>query len=106
MLPFCQTQARLFLLQDRCQVRLDGSPSEVGRRGQSQGHDQQQALPGNARGPMEHDGPAEGLLVDLRLCGNLFAREKSPKVSVLEAESSCQRHDSTSFLGKINFPKI
>jgi hypothetical protein len=55
---------------------------------------------------MEHDGPAQGLLVDLRLCGNLFAREKSPKVSVLEAESSCQRHDSTSFLGKINFPKI
>jgi len=49
MLPLCQTQASLFILQDRCQVRLDGSPSGVGRRGQSQGHDQQQALPVNAR---------------------------------------------------------
>jgi len=55
---------------------------------------------------MEHDGPAEGLFVDLRLCGNLFAREKSPKVSVLEAESSCQRHDSTSFLEKYFFQKF
>jgi len=33
-------------------------------------------------------------------------REKSPKVSVLEAESSRRHNDSTSFLEKVIFPKI
>jgi hypothetical protein len=32
-----------------------------------------------------------------------LARKKSPKVSVLEAESSRRRHDSTSFLEKVIF---
>jgi hypothetical protein len=35
-----------------------------------------------------------------------LAREKSPKVSVLEAESSRRRNDSTSFLEKVIFSKI
>jgi hypothetical protein len=38
--------------------------------------------------------------IQKRFLGPL-AREKSPKVSVLEAESSRQRHDSTSFLEKV-----
>jgi hypothetical protein len=36
--------------------------------------------------------------------GDLLTREKSPRDSVLEAESSHRRHDSTSFLDKILFP--
>jgi hypothetical protein len=35
-----------------------------------------------------------------------LARKKSPKVSVLEAESSRRRHDGTSFLEKVIFSKI
>jgi hypothetical protein len=35
-----------------------------------------------------------------------LARGKSPKISVLEAESSRRRHDSTSFLEKVIFSKI
>jgi hypothetical protein len=34
---------------------------------------------------------------------DLLAREKSPKVSVLEAESSRRRQDSTSFLEEVHF---
>jgi hypothetical protein len=37
---------------------------------------------------------------------DLLARGKSPKVSVLEAESSRRRHDSTSFLKKVIFSKF
>jgi hypothetical protein len=33
----------------------------------------------------------------------LLAREKSPKVSILEAEFSCRRHDRKSFLEKVFF---
>jgi len=36
----------------------------------------------------------------------LFPWGKSPKVSVLEPESSCRRHDSTSFLEKVIFQKF
>lgn len=35
-----------------------------------------------------------------------LARKKSPKVSILEAESSHRRHDSTSFLEKEIFQKV
>jgi len=35
-----------------------------------------------------------------------LAREKSPKVSVLEAESSRRRHNGKSFLEKLIFSKI
>jgi len=37
---------------------------------------------------------------------DLFARGKSPKVSVLEAESSPRRHDSKNFAEKVIFPRI
>jgi hypothetical protein len=37
--------------------------------------------------------------------GDLFPWKKSPKVSVHEAESSRRRHDSRSFLEKVNFSK-
>jgi len=37
---------------------------------------------------------------------DLLARGKSPKVSVLEAESSGRRHDSRIFAERVIFPKI
>jgi hypothetical protein len=43
--------------------------------------------------------------IQKRFLGRL-ARKKSPKISVLEAESSRRRNDSTSFLEKVIFSKI